>query len=834
MRIFNKRLKNLNSNNFGIFVLSMSTLALQALYTRLFSISLWYHFAFMIVSVALLGFGASGTYLSIFFKNDSDSKSRFYLSLFSFLFSITAILSYLIFNLIPFDSYRIAFDKTQLLYLLVWYIGLTSPFFFSGACLGILFSGESERVHRIYFYNLIGSSIGSFFVVVTIPIFGGEKLVLIISGLGILSSILFLPKHITKFAEHKNKFAKYENKFYKLSNRFTKFKNRLILVNIFLLILIITLVIFTPTFFKIRMAPQKTLSQLLHFPDSKIILTKWNAYSRVNVIESDKIHSAPGLSLKFPSPPPKQIGITIDGDDLSPITFYDNTKNTGDFLYYLPSNIAYILKPNSKVVLINPGGGLDILSAFQHNCKEITVVEENPILIKLLKEDFNDFSGNILSSSKVKVINEKGRNFISSSEYKYDLIFLCLNDSYKVVTAGTYSLGENYEYTVEAIKQYYNHLENDGILCVVRWLQLPPSESLKVFSTILTALEELDIENPDNHVCAIRTFSTSLIMVKNGNFLKEEKAIVRNFRDEMGYDLIYYSDINPDEVNKNIGMDKPYYFDTFSNIVGTNREDFIKEYEYDVRQTTDDRPFFFHFFKPGHIPKVLASYGRTWQPFGGGGYLILFVLLLISILLSLILIVVPLIIRGEKFKFKKSKWQIFVYFFLIGIGYLFIEIPLMQKFILYLGNPIYSISTVLFSILFFSGLGSLILGKDTKYFTLKICALLLLILLLLIVSPLLLKNLMGYAFYIRLLSCILILAPIGFLMGAPFPMGIRITSRVPPNLIPWAWSINGFASVISSILAAIIAISWGFNSVLIIAFFSYLLALLVLTLFKFK
>ncbi len=831
-----RKIKDINSNDLGIFVLSMSTLALQALFIRLFSISLWYHFAFMIVSIALLGFGASGTYLSIFLKNNTNNedqenekrgllKNKYYLSRFSFLFSLTTILSYLIFNLVPFNPYRMAFDKIQFLYLFIWYLGLTAPFFFSGVCLGILLSQKSEKVHIVYFYNLVGSSIGSFFVVLTIPIFGGEKLVLLIACFGIIASFLFLPKYQTDFSNYKNLFTK-------LSSIFIKSKNRFILVNIFSFILIIILIIFTPPFFQIRMAPQKTLSQLLNFPDSKILLTEWNAFSKVDVIESDKIHSAPGLSLKFPDPPPKQIGITTDGDDLSPITFCDNTKNTTDFLYYLPSYIAYVLKPNSNVVLMNPGGGLDILSALQNNCKKITIVEKNPILINLLKEDYGDFNGNILNSSKVKVINENDRNFIASSKKKYDLIFLCLDDSYKVVTAGTYGLGENYEYTVEAIKQYYNHLEINGILCISRWLQLPPSESLKIFSTILSSLDELNIKDPQDYVCAIRSFSTSFIMVKNGKFSNEEKQGVKDFCDERGFDLIYFSNIMPDEINKNIKINKPYYYECFSKIIGIDKEDFINEYEFDVSPTTDNKPFFFHFFKPSHIPKILASYGKTWQPFGGGGYLILFALLLISVLLSIMLIIIPLIIRGKRFNLKVSKWQIFVYFSAIGIGFLFIEIPLMQKFILYLGHPIYSVSTVLFSILFFSGLGSLILGKDTKYFTLKICALLILILILLMLSPVLLKNLMAYPFYIRFISCILILAPIGFLMGVPFPMGIRLTSEISSELIPWAWSINGFASVISSILATIFAISWGFNSVLIMSFFAYLLALISFIILK--
>lgn len=831
-----RKIKDINSNDLGIFVLSMSTLALQALFIRLFSISLWYHFAFMIVSIALLGFGASGTYLSIFLKNNTNNedqenekrgllKNKYYLSRFSFLFSLTTILSYLIFNLVPFDPYRIAFDKIQFLYLFIWYLGLTAPFFFSGVCLGILLSQKSEKVHIVYFYNLVGSSIGSFFVVLTIPIFGGEKLVLLIACFGIIASFLFLPKYQTDFSNYKNLFTK-------LSSIFIKSKNRFILVNIFSFILIIILIIFTPPFFQIRMAPQKTLSQLLNFPDSKILLTEWNAFSKVDVIESDKIHSAPGLSLKFPDPPPKQIGITTDGDDLSPITFCDNTKNTTDFLYYLPSYIAYVLKPNSNVVLMNPGGGLDILSALQNNCKKITIVEKNPILINLLKEDYRDFNGNILNSSKVKVINDNDRNFIASSKKKYDLIFLCLDDSYKVVTAGTYGLGENYEYTVEAIKQYYNHLEINGILCISRWLQLPPSESLKIFSTILSSLDELNIKDPQDYVCAIRSFSTSFIMVKNGKFSNEEKQGVKDFCDERGFDLIYFSNIMPDEINKNIKINKPYYYECFSKIIGIDKEYFINEYEFDVSPTTDNKPFFFHFFKPSHIPKILASYGKTWQPFGGGGYLILFALLLISVLLSIMLIIIPLIIRGKRFNLKVSKWQIFVYFSAIGIGFLFIEIPLMQKFILYLGHPIYSVSTVLFSILFFSGLGSLILGKDTKYFTLKICALLILILILLMLSPVLLKNLMAYPFYIRFISCILILAPIGFLMGVPFPMGIRLTSEISSELIPWAWSINGFASVISSILATIFAISWGFNSVLIMSFFAYLLALISFIILK--
>jgi hypothetical protein len=367
-------------------------------------------------------------------------------------------------------------------------------------------------------------------------------------------------------------------------------------------------------------------------------------------------------------------------------------------------------------------------------------------------------------------------------------------------------------------------------------------------------------------------------MVKNGKFSEDEKDKIRDFCNKMAFDLIYYDNIKLDEVNKNIKMVEPHYYETFSNIAGESKEEFISEYEFDIRPTTDNRPFFFHFFKVSHLPKILAFYGKAWLPFGGSGYLILFVLLIFSILLSVILIIIPLIIRSkkfspkvqkellssdkfknkvqkgkkfiEKFRFKTSRkskikpcrriiskqniirWIIFIYFFSIGIGYLFIEIPLMQKFILYLGHPIYSISTVLFSILFFSGLGSLYLGKNTKYFSLKIGVLLIIILLLLFVSLILLENIMIYPFYVRLLSCLLILAPIGFLMGAPFPMGIKFTSEISSELIPWAWSINGFASVISSILATIFAISWGFNSVLIMSFFAYLLALISFIILK--
>lgn len=800
----------------GISLLSAATLIFEIALSRIFSVAQWYHFAFMTVSLALLGFGASGSFLSIFEARVKGRLDRALIAS-SSLFWLTLLGGYLVANYVPFDSFCIAWDRRQLLYLAIYYLSLSTPFFFSGLCISLLIAVAPTRVNEVYFSNLIGSGLGCLLVVVLLPLFGGAGTVIFAALLGAVATTAFEWPHASRL---------------------------LPLASCLLLILVLLI---RPPLFDIRMSPYKALSTILRFPDTRLVFTGWNAFSRVDVIESASIKSAPGLSFAYKGVPPPQMGLTIDGDNLSPIT---RPTDSTEFIDYLPISLAYRLIPltrclapwakeavgqkgetschRPKVLVIEPRGGLDVLVALHHQAPLITVVEDNPLIVEAVRDRFGDFAGGIYSHERVRVVVENGRSYARRSGERFDLVQLSLSDTFKVITSGAYSLSENYLYTVEAFADFYERLSDGGLLIITRWLQLPPSECLRAGAIAIEALEKLEVERPEEHVVAIRSFQTMTLLVKRGGFTAREIGMVKDFCAEKRFDLVYYPGIAPAEANLYNVLPEPYYYQAFHDLIfAANRAEFYARYPYDVSPPHDDKPFFFHFFKWSQIPAILQSFGKTWQPFGGSGYLVLVALLILALLASAVLILSPLVFRrGSGGGRRRTRVRIFVYFALLGFGYLFVEIPLMQRFILFLGHPIYSFSAVLFAVLFFSGLGSFFSKRVAL-----IKALILLgvaILLYPVFLPHLFGLLLGQSLALRLLTSILMLAPLGFLMGIPFPRGVEAVNEIAPGLIPWAWGINGCASVLSSILSVMIAISFGFSWVLVGASVAYAVGLWVI------
>jgi hypothetical protein len=294
------------------------------------------------------------------------------------------------------------------------------------------------------------------------------------------------------------------------------------------------------------------------------------------------------------------------------------------------------------------------------------------------------------------------------------------------------------------------------------------------------------------------------------------------FANERAFDLSYMLGLQPEVTNRYNILSESIYYQTYQALLETNpRQAFYQSYPFDVSPTTDDRPFFGHFFKWSQAGQVLSELGKTWQPFGGAGYFVIVALLILSICLAGMLILLPVVVTRLRIFYKKAGNAItpetlatyLLYFALIGAAYLFVEIPLIQKFILFLGNPAYSMTAVLFTLLLFSGMGSL-QGKrisiqlDLVLLTLALIAIPALI-------PILFQLTLGLSFLLRLLLTVILLAPVGFLMGVPFPSGIRrLEIEGLSTYIPWAWAVNGSASVVSAVLAALIALSLGLTWVL--------------------
>jgi len=780
----------------GILLLSAATLLFEITLTRVFSVAQWYHFAFMVVSLALLGFGASGSFLSLFPRLIMKRLPRL-LAVCAALFSLTCIGSYLILNSIPFDSYRLAWENRQLLYLVVYYLSLAIPFFFTGLALGAALSNMPSQAGKLYGFNMVGSGLGCLLVLVSPSLFGGGGTVVLAALLGLAALSVFSLTY-----------------------------SRLLLGLAFaggigLVILLVSL----PATLEIRMSPYKSLSQVLLHAQTRTLRTEWNAFSRVDVLESSSIHIAPGLSLNYERELPTQLGITVDGADLSPVSQIE--AGQADFTEYLPSALVYHLSPNSRALIVEPQGGLDVLTALHHQSSSLAVVVSNPLIIEAT-ESFGD-KGQFLDDPRVEVTVEGVRSYLKSSKEQFDVIQLSLTDSFRVVAAGAYSLSENYHYTVEAFAEYYQHLAPGGILSVTRWIQVPPSEGIRLMPLATAALKELGITDPEQHIAAIRSFQTITLLVKESPFNRQDIATIKDFCDKLGFDVVYFPGIDAADLNRYNVLPREVYYEAFTSILSpSEREAFLTGYAYDVSPPTDDRPFFFHFFKWSQAAYVWQSLGKTWQPFGGAGYLIILALLLSAILTSAIFILLPLRYRPWKKKGPSQtlipgiRWQLFIYFAALGLGFMFIEIPLMQKFILFLDQPTYAFAIVLFAIFVFSGLGSLLSTRLAKVLPQVIFSLGLLAFLYPLLLPHFFEALLGQSLLLRLLIALGALAPLSFLMGIPFPSGIRIMGILSPDLVPWAWGINGCVSVVSSILSLMIALSVGFSWVLVAAGSAYI------------
>ena len=816
----------------GIFLLAAGTLLFEITLTRVFSIAQWYHFAFMAVGLALLGSGASGSLLALLpdrfvFRRDihqshrSAGASAWDRSLASFapalsatLFSVTTLAGYVVCNFLPFDSFRLAWERVQFLYLACYFLALTLPFLWSGLAFALLLARSPERTGRLYFANLSGSGIGALCALGVLSIASSEKGVLAAALLGLGAAIAF---GLTAGGEE------------------GRGRTALIACNsLGLLFVCVLLLIPTGLPLAIRMSPYKPLPQILRTSGARMEGTWWTGSSRIDVVSGPAIRSAPGLSLDYLQPLPLQLGLTIDGDNLQPLTQVSPTD--ADFVDYLPTALVYQLARPTRVLIIEPKGGMDVLAGLHHGAERVVAVESTPLILHLARGPFNNAVAGLYHDPRVEVHAMQGRSFLRATPEQFDLVQFALTDSYRAVSWGAYSLFENYLYTVEAVADAYARLTPDGFLAMSRWLQLPPSEESRAWALTVAALEKVGVSHPEDHLLALRSFQTLLILAKKSSFTEAELAKVRLFAQDLSYDLVYMPGITLQDVNRHNVLSQPEYYEAFSAILfPEERERFYREHLFDVRPTTDDHPFFFHFFKPTQVSAILTSIGRTWQPFGGGGYLVLVTLLILILASSGLLILGPLLLRPSLSSPRVSGgiWiRTLLYFTFLGLAYLLVEIPLLQYFILLLDQPTYAFALVLCALLTASGAGSLLgehKGTGTAGWKAGLAwlpgpVILAYALFLRRLPPVLL----GWPLAWRVVASFPLLAPIGATMGLPFPAGIRYLGEIAPEIIPWAWAVNGCASVVSSILATMLVVSFGFSRVLYLAAMLYVLAAVVL------
>ncbi len=806
----------------SVALLAGSIIAYEITLVRLFSIAQWHHFAHMIISLALLGFGASGTAISLTqrwlmgnqWKSD-EIERRFHnaYTICGLLYSISVVGCFVLHQYVPFNPLMLVWQPSQVLSIFVLYLILSLPFFFGAACIGLALLRFAGNVNRLYFFDLFGSGIGALGIIVTMYLIPPAQYLTLISAVGFCAVL------IANWESWKTR------------------KWRRIVPISGLAAAFIGYLLFNPV--SIKISPYKGLSSTLNFPDAQVLNERHSPLGVLHVVRSELIRAVPGLSLNARQPVQPQLGIFTDADGMTAITDFRGDLSKLGYLGDTTSALAYHLIEPPRVLVLGAGGGGDVLNALYHGAVSVDAVELNPQVFELVAKEHKDFAGDIYAPDSpypVQVHVAEARGFVRAATKQYDLIQIALLDSVSASAAGTHALSESYLYTVEAFTDLYQHLTPGGIISITRWLKTPPRDMIRLFGTAVVALEQSDGAVPAQQLAMIRGWRTGTLLIKKGTFNAADRAAVQNFCRERSFDLAYYPQMPEVEANRYNQLTEPIFFRAAQAILSDDREQFYEGYPFNIRPTTDNRPYFFQFLRFDSLVQMVRTVGRSAIPFIEWGYLLLIATLIQAVLAGVVLILIPLFfLRREDtsaitHNSRFTNWQVFVYFLSLGVGFMFIEMSFIQKFLLLLANPTYAVAVVLCAFLLFAGLGSLFSLKLRAIKKLRqppiavaIGMLSVIALVYLQLLPPIFHRFLASSDTLKIAVSIGLIAPLAFFMGMPFPLGIDRLQRHHPHLIAWAWGINGYASVVSAILATCLAIAFGFNVVILLAVGIYLI-----------
>lgn len=789
----------------AIALVSAAALAYEILLMRLFAMALWHHFAYMIISLALLGYAAGGALVTA----AQAAVQRHYPALFgaaAAAFGFAAIGCFALAQRLPFNPLELLWDARQPLYLAAVYLLLALPFLCAGACVCMSFTRWRGMPGRIYSADILGAGAGSLGVVALLFLLPPPRALALIGSLGALAAALAWWTSGT-------------------ARRWPAAAPLALAALPWLL---------PPGWTEPAMSPYKELPQTLLVPGTRIVAQRFSPLGAVSVVESRRtpLRHAPGLSLTATVEPPPQLGVFVDGEGLSALTRFDGRFEPLAHLDQASSALPYHLLQRPRVLVLGAGAGADVLQALYHGAAHIDAVELNPQVVDLVRRRFADYAGGLYSGGAaaraVHVHVAEARGFVAAGSDRYDLIQVALLDSFSASSAGLYALSENYLYTVEALQDMLRRLAPGGLLAITRWVKLPPRDAIKLFGAAVEALRRSGVADPAAQLVLVRNWQTSTLLVRHGAFDAAQIAAIKAFCDARAFDVDFHPGIPREQANRHNVMPRPDLLDAATALLGPGREAFLRDYKFQIAPATDDRPHFFHFFKWRALPELLALKEQGGLPLLEWGYPVLVATLAQAVLASVLLIAAPAAwaVRGGG-----PKRHVLIYFGAIGFAFMFVEIAFIQKFVLFLSHPLYAVAVVLFAFLLFAGIGSAVsrrLGSAVAARRAPLAGVALAIALAAALALALLPWLTGHAMGLpdaaRIAIAAALIAPLAFFMGLPFPLGLARLEATAPRLVPWAWAVNGCASVTGAVLASLLAIHLGFTAVVALALALYALA----------
>jgi spermidine synthase len=767
----------------GLALTSFAALLLELALTRLFSVVLFYHFAFLAISIALLGLGAGGVFAYLLKSRVGQVPTR---ELASRLCMWNGALTFVVLEIVLHVPVTLDVSGRNFLRLTTIYLAAAVPFFLTGLLFSVVFARETRRIPRLYGADLSGGALACLAVVPVLNWLGGPNAILV-AGIALTAAAMV-------WADSRSS------------------RRNAGMVGLFLVALVaanhsgrLIDVVYAKGRFRSR---------------SWTEFARWNALSRVEV---DRQGNAKTIVIDADA------STSIMNADVKQWHETDWEKN----LMSAPPALANVLRPHGDFAIIGPGGGVDVLRAVANGSASVTGIEINPIIANtIMRGRYADYAKHLYERPDVHIQVTDGRSFLRATPQHFDVVQMTLVDTWASTAAGAFALSENNLYTVEAFREYFDHLKPDGMIAITRWEFQQPREALRVVAVAMEALHRLGVANPARNFIVTSQGSLDedgipvVVLAKKTPFTSAEEDAAAAHCDR-------YSELDPLYLPTNPGQNP------FSELIASNDpQAFARSYGYNVSPVSDNAPFFFFTLKGEQIlGNVSLRHGIDWKV--NLGVLVLFLVLVISVAAVLAFLVLPLVLRGGRVQ--QSPLPL-LYFIAVGLGYILVEIAFIQRFVLFLGHPTYALTVVIFLLMISSGGGSLFSRRwlpRSQVAWIPLLLVLAMLALYVFFLPSRLAAWVGLDFGYRLLVSGILLIPLGFLMGMPFPTGLRVLAASPApefpaedgqneNAVEWAWAMNAAASVLGSVLAMVIAIQFGLTVTLACGAFAYVLALFVM------
>ena len=764
---------------FGLGLTTLATLIFELALTRIFSVVFFYHFAFLSISIALFGLGAGGV-LSYVITGRSGSiyNSLGKLALVNSL-SVAAALWFLLSR-----SGALTYVK-----LAAVYFAAAVPFCLAGAIVSTVISEAIARVDRAYFFDLMGAATGCLALIFLLNAFGAPNTVIAVAVIHAAAAAIWF-------------------------NMAGSSKGRTFAVIVALLMVGLMAVNQKSHLIDIRTAKGRPL------PPERF--AAWNSFSRIGIIRADVSWETNAYWT-----------IIIDADAGTGVSPFDWDRGLSEAdraqLIHQGPGIPYALRPDAKTLIIGPGGGYDVARALASGSRDVTAVEINPIIANtVMRGVMAAESHGIYLRPEVHLVVQDGRSFVRGSSEKYQVVQATLVDTWASTAAGAFALSENNLYTSDAFFDYLSHLTDDGVLAFTRWGFDPPRESLRLVTLAMEALGRLGEVEPARHILAMREDKTSLygfgaldtVLISRKAFPQADIDRARKLFSDSQIEPIY------------IPGDPPV--NAFGQLLNSSDpQSFLRGYRYDVSAVGDDRPFFFYTVQARDLWNFVRHPNVVNEDYKVNRAVpLLFALIAISLVATGLVLLLPRFLLGAKLPKEKGVVTFLWYFLCLGAGYILIQVALIQKFVLLLGHPTYALTVIVFSMLVASGAGSYfsrrIVASDDSRLIRVLGAVAVCVAALAFGATPLVAVAATWPLPVKMLVTALAIAPAAFLMGMPFPSGLRRLEQRHAQSVRWAWSINAAASVLGSAGAIFLAIYLGLRLTLLIGGMLYLLALAVI------